>query len=394
MVLTLLGKDPPFVEAHRVVTLAVAEVPLPEDRGLVPSGLQDRREGRLGTVEGRAQGRHAVDVVVRPGQDRRAARGADRVGAEAVVEAHPLGRQAVEVRRLVHPAAVRADRVRRVVIGHHEHDVRPPAHASSLARGAASQSRAKTPGSEHRDQRNCRAPSRADSRDGRHRTNRQRRPRRARRPAFRCGAGRAPSGEQPPSDAEQHLDSRPPDHPTRGARAGTGRRHHLTRTVTPRRPSLRCGGVEGPVLAVEARNVAVLPVVGRPGVGVRVEGLRGSPPCRACPPTASAPTPTAAISARRARWRAPGPRPGGSAGRARRRGSGTTARSGRRRRRRSGCEAVRVRCRRTSRPPPHPAGVERDPLEHAAARSARVVRSETLNQPPRMAGCRPASARR
>src|SRR5205823_861921 len=50
---------------------------------------------------------------------------ADRVGDEALREAHAFLREAVEVRRLVDLAAVSADGVGGVVVGHDVEDVRP-----------------------------------------------------------------------------------------------------------------------------------------------------------------------------------------------------------------------------------------------------------------------------
>ena len=61
---------------------------------------------------------------VLPGQDRGAARRADGVGREHVLEERAFARQPIEVRRLVDLRPVRADGVRRVVVGHDEDDVR------------------------------------------------------------------------------------------------------------------------------------------------------------------------------------------------------------------------------------------------------------------------------
>src|SRR3712207_8163370 len=63
---------------------------------LFRSIAQQGRERRLARVEQRRKSRHAVDVVVRPGQDRGARRRAERVRAEAGVEAHPLLSDAVD----------------------------------------------------------------------------------------------------------------------------------------------------------------------------------------------------------------------------------------------------------------------------------------------------------
>ena len=115
----LAGQDLPAVEARRVA----AEVPLADHAGVVAAGLEQPRDGLPRAVEA-VEHRHAVDVRVLAGQDRRAARRADRVGHEDVVEPHALAGEAVDVRRRVHPRAVGADRVGGVVVRHDEDDVR------------------------------------------------------------------------------------------------------------------------------------------------------------------------------------------------------------------------------------------------------------------------------
>ena len=64
-------------------------------------------------------------MAVLAGQDAGPAGRADRVDAEAGVQPHALAGDAVEIRRLVDPAAVGADGVCRMVVGHDEQDVRP-----------------------------------------------------------------------------------------------------------------------------------------------------------------------------------------------------------------------------------------------------------------------------
>ena len=67
---------------------------------------------------------HAVQVAVFAGEDCGTARRADRIDGIAAVKPHPLIREPVQLRRLVHSAAVGADGVRRVVVRHDEQDVR------------------------------------------------------------------------------------------------------------------------------------------------------------------------------------------------------------------------------------------------------------------------------
>ena len=124
VVIALTRQHAPVIEARRIVMAAVAEMPFADDRRLVAGRLQQLRERDLPSVEVVAERLNAVDMIVRPGQDRRAARRADRIRAKAIVEAHAFVREPVQMRRLVDAAAVGADRMRRVVVGHDEQDVR------------------------------------------------------------------------------------------------------------------------------------------------------------------------------------------------------------------------------------------------------------------------------
>ena len=63
-------------------------------------------------------------MAVFAGKDDRAARAADGVGDVAIAEEHALFRQPVEIRRLIHSRAVRADRVGCVVVSKNKEDVR------------------------------------------------------------------------------------------------------------------------------------------------------------------------------------------------------------------------------------------------------------------------------
>src|ERR1041384_1848900 len=63
--------------------------------------------------------------------NRRPARTADGVDAETIAEAHAASGQPIELRRLVDAAAVRADRVRRVIVAHDEKNIRPRLRAKA-----------------------------------------------------------------------------------------------------------------------------------------------------------------------------------------------------------------------------------------------------------------------
>ena len=118
LVLGLVG-----VAIHEVVP----EVPLADHGGLIARLSQQLRECGLGTVErGVRVIREAVDVIVGPREDCRAARPADRIRDEAAVEAHAFLGEPVDVRGLdqLPLVAVGADGLVGVVVGIDEDDVR------------------------------------------------------------------------------------------------------------------------------------------------------------------------------------------------------------------------------------------------------------------------------
>ena len=71
----------------------------------------------------RHQRGHTVDMVVGLGEDRRPARGTDRIRAEARIEAHAAVGEPIEVWRRVDLRAVGRDRMSGMVIAHDEDDV-------------------------------------------------------------------------------------------------------------------------------------------------------------------------------------------------------------------------------------------------------------------------------
>ena len=122
VVVALPGQHVPVIEALGIG----AQVPLADHRGLVADRLQQLGEGLLVAVELVPVVHEPVLVAVLAGQDDRAARTTDRVGAEAAPEEHALGGESIEVGRgldRLEPTAVRADRVGRVVVGEQEQDV-------------------------------------------------------------------------------------------------------------------------------------------------------------------------------------------------------------------------------------------------------------------------------
>src|SRR5262249_23134844 len=115
----LAGKDVPVVEAGGVA----AEVPFADHAGVIAGGLEVLGERRLAAVEAVEDG-DAVHVGIFAGEDGRPAGGADGIGDQATVEAHPLPGDAVDLRCLVDFAAVGADGVGGVIVGHDVQDVR------------------------------------------------------------------------------------------------------------------------------------------------------------------------------------------------------------------------------------------------------------------------------
>ena len=101
---------------------------------MVARRLQVLGEGRLRAVEA-VEHRHAVLVAVLAREDAGPAGRADRVDAEAGIQAHALLGDAVEVRRLVDPAAIGADGVRRMVVGHDVENVGPRRDIGSVQCG-------------------------------------------------------------------------------------------------------------------------------------------------------------------------------------------------------------------------------------------------------------------
>ena len=110
----------PEVESGRIAL----EVPLADHRRLVARFAEQLGEGDLLAVELDRIVDHAILMAMLAGENRRPTRRADRVTDEAVLEEHPFVRESIDVRRLVEHRAVGADRVRRVVVGEDEEDVR------------------------------------------------------------------------------------------------------------------------------------------------------------------------------------------------------------------------------------------------------------------------------
>ena len=119
----LARENLPEIKAGRIG----AEVPFANDGRLVAGLLQELGEGLLRAVERgiRVIGK-AVEVTVFSRENRRARRTTNRIRHEAPVEAHPLLRDAIDVRRVEQFAriTVGADRLIGVIVGENKDDVR------------------------------------------------------------------------------------------------------------------------------------------------------------------------------------------------------------------------------------------------------------------------------
>src|SRR5262245_39029544 len=97
-------------------------MPFANHAGVIASPLKDLCNGGLAAVETIEDG-HAVEVAVFSGENRGTAGRANGIHGETIHKAHSLFREAVDARCLIDLAAVGADGVRRVIIGHDEENV-------------------------------------------------------------------------------------------------------------------------------------------------------------------------------------------------------------------------------------------------------------------------------
>src|SRR5262245_43593219 len=97
-------------------------MPLSNHARVIAGGLQVLGSSRLRAVEAIKDG-HPVEVAVFAGENCRATWSADGVNSKAVLKTDPLRGESIQVRRLIHPAAIRADCVGGMVIAHDKQDV-------------------------------------------------------------------------------------------------------------------------------------------------------------------------------------------------------------------------------------------------------------------------------
>ena len=155
VVQALARERDPAVESGPGGVGRAAHVPLADEGGPVARALEFLREGRRLRIQPRAVVQDAVPVGVLTGEDRGAARRAQRRGHERVLEQHALRDQAVEVRRLEERVAERRRGVETLVVDQDEDDVRP---LGGPGRRRDQQRRHASRGQERSDTR-CRHPS-------------------------------------------------------------------------------------------------------------------------------------------------------------------------------------------------------------------------------------------
>ena len=120
--LALVRGEP--VEAGARLVVVLAHVPLAEVGGVVACALElHRKAAEVGGIL-REVVLHAVSVRVNAAEDARSAGGAERCGAEGVLEIHALLAQPVDVRRLQMRVAREAQCVPALIVGKNEQDVR------------------------------------------------------------------------------------------------------------------------------------------------------------------------------------------------------------------------------------------------------------------------------
>ena len=120
-----------LADGHGVVARASRElfhVPLADDASFVAAVRQFTNVARGVGLEFATEIERAGDVGVLAADDAGATWRADGVVAADVGETHALGGESIDRRRvhvILQPRAVCADALGRVVVGHHEQDVRP-----------------------------------------------------------------------------------------------------------------------------------------------------------------------------------------------------------------------------------------------------------------------------
>ena len=109
-------------------------MPLADDGCFISGLLKVLRQVRLRAIEAIKHG-DAILMTVFSCQNCRAAGRADGIIHEASRQHHAFARQSIYVWRPIDPAAIRADRMRRVVVRHDEENVRARGGCSTRRSG-------------------------------------------------------------------------------------------------------------------------------------------------------------------------------------------------------------------------------------------------------------------
>src|SRR6185436_1432966 len=99
-------------------------MPFADDGGLISGSLQKFGKSLLRAVEGLAIIQHTIQMAIFAGEHYSAARRANGIGDQAIVKAHPFAPDAVDVRRVIESPSIGGDRLKCVVIGKEQDNVR------------------------------------------------------------------------------------------------------------------------------------------------------------------------------------------------------------------------------------------------------------------------------
>lgn len=124
-VFALTGHDAPVVEPGRFMGFALAEMPLADHGGLVPSRLEMLSHVGQMLIDFGVKSHDAVDVVMCTAKNRCSGWSADAVGHVTVVEEHAFVGYAIEIWRMIDASSIARNRLRCMVICHDEDDVGP-----------------------------------------------------------------------------------------------------------------------------------------------------------------------------------------------------------------------------------------------------------------------------
>ena len=122
---TLDRKHVPVIESVRITDTSMSEMPLPNNCRLIPVFMQHLCDCPfLCVIDGIREGFDAGLMAVFSRKNGATCRCADCVRAETVVESHAAVADSVDIRGVIHLAAITTDRWCRMVVGHDEEYIR------------------------------------------------------------------------------------------------------------------------------------------------------------------------------------------------------------------------------------------------------------------------------